>query len=226
MDDATDSNGRNVQADLSSKQTIAQRISAEVAARILGGELKPGAPLREQEMSSRYGVSRHVIREALRLLAAEGMADYSSFKGARVPLLTRADVEDIYRARDFVEVSALRQSGAGVARTLAQIHQQYSQAVGRADWDAAFALDVDFHAAIVACAGSERISQWHRELMRGMRLAHLVSPRFNEQGLAESVDHHARIVLALTAGDAEAGAQALHDHLVLSERMITGDSGA
>ena len=61
---------------------------------------------------------------------------------------------------------------------------------------------------------------------RGMRLAHLVSPRFNEQGLAESVDHHASIVLALTAGDAEAGAQALHDHLVLSERMITGDGGA
>lgn len=214
-----------MQVDQPNRLTIAQRICAEVEERILGGELKPGSPLREQEMSSRYGVSRHVIREALRLLAADGMADYSSFKGARVPRLTRREVEDIYRARDFVEVCALRQGGADAARTLARIHQQYSEAVARSDWDAAFALDVEFHAAIVACAGSERIGQWHRELMRGMRLAHLVSPRFREQGLAESVDHHARIVLAMAAGDPDAAAQALHDHLTLSAQMVTGDDG-
>ncbi len=203
------------------KSTAAERISSVLSERILQGEFAAGAPLREEDLATEYHVSRHVIREALRALVAHGMAEYSSFRGVRVPRLTKADVEDIYRVRRLIECGAVLSSVIEPdIQRIAKTHGQFSEAVYDGDWRAAYNLDIEFHSSLVAMSGSQRLISWHRELMHGLSLAHLVAPSFAGKSLDESVPQHAEIIVGLTASDASRAAAALEKHLSCAECVI------
>lgn len=206
---------------LTIRHTTAERLAAELREEISSGRLAPGAPLREEELARTRGVSRHVIRETLRLLASEGLAEYSAFKGARVSFISADDVRDIYGARRLFEVGALRALGGTEFQNLATIHGQYAQAVDQCEWNDAFRLDMEFHGAIVAAANSNRVAAWHKELFQALSLAHLVRPEFRENGLSSSVAQHAEIVVALAANDFERAERALLHHLSHAESLLT-----
>lgn len=205
------------------RATITQRLAAEVGELILGGAHAPGAPLREGELAARYGVSRHVVREVLRTLAADGLVDYTSFRGARVPVLSKADARDIYRARRMVECSPEAMSVLPDARAINRIHREFTAAVMVADFPRAFELDVSFHQTILAASGSPRASAWLTGLMQALRLAHLVAPSFNQQAFVASVAQHSAIVEAIKAGDSEDARQAMRRHLDAAERSLIED---
>jgi DNA-binding GntR family transcriptional regulator len=199
------------------RATITQRLAAQVGEQILAGAYPPGAPLREAELAARYDVSRHVVREVLRTLAADGLVDYASFRGARVPVITEADARDIYRARRMLECGAEAMSPLPDRETIGRIHRQFTAAVDAADWPRAFALDVEFHMAIVAASGSARALAWLSGLLRDLRLAHLVAPAFNRQAFVDSAAQHGEIVAAMEAGDAAAARAAMRRHLEAAE---------
>lgn len=206
----------------SHRSTITERIAALVRQRVLDGTLRPGTPLREEDLGREFQVSRHVIREALRVLAADGLADYSSFKGARVIRIAPSDVKDIYAARQFIEQAAIAKARIGPsAGRIGAIHAQFGAAVAAKSWSRAFDIDVEFHALIVESAGSARLSEWHRSLFQSLRLAHLVSPAFQEEGLSVSVPEHAEIALALMAGDLPRARENLELHLAHAEKQLT-----
>ena len=207
------------------RATITQRLAVEVRELILGGAYAPGAALREGELAARYEVSRHVIREVLRTLAADGMVDYASFKGARVPVLTEADARDIYRARRMVECGPEAMSALPDPTFIGRIHREFAGAVKARDWRRAFDLDIDFHAAISGAAGGGRASVWLEGLQRDLRLAHLVAPSFNEGAFVASVAQHEAIVAAMEAGDAEAARAAMKRHLDAAEQSLLDDMG-
>lgn len=189
---------------------------------ILAGALKPGAPLREEELARQFDVSRHVVREVLRLLAADGLADYSSFRGSRVMHLSPEDVRQIYGARRFIELNAVRSPAGPIdGAALARVHQEFSSAVERAAWREAFDLDLAFHARIVEAANNQIIGEWHRALVQRLRLAHLIAPAFQEAGLTRSVAEHAEIALAVAAGDMTRALRALETHLVHAEQQLS-----
>jgi len=204
------------------RSTITERISALIRQRVLEGMLLPGTPLREEDLAREFSVSRHVIREAFRLLAADGLADYSSFKGVRVTRVAPSDVNEIYKARQFIEQAAI--TGAKKAPDAPRIvatHAAFAAAVAEKAWTKAFDLDIEFHALIVALADSARLSEWHRGLFQGLRLAHLVSPAFQEEGLTASVPQHVEIALALAGGDFVRARSALEAHLADAEKQLT-----
>ena len=205
------------------RATITQRLARHVREAILAGAYAPGAPLREGELATRYEVSRHVIREVLRTLAADGLVDYASFRGARVPVLTEADARDIYRARRMVECGPEAMSVLPDRRAIAAIHRDFTAAVKAGDWTRTFELDIDFHAAIMAAAGSPRASAWLAGLLRDLRLAHLVAPSFNRQAFEASVAQHGEIVAAIEAGDAAAARAAMRRHLDAAECALLGE---
>ena len=203
------------------KATGAERVADSLRARILHGQFPAGAPLREEELAAHYQVSRHVVREVLRKLAAEGIAEYSSFRGARIPLLAAEDVTDIYRARQFIECgSLLAAAGRIEVRRLAEIHGSFEAAVVGGQWDDAFEHDFDFHACIVSAGGSDRLAAWHKGLLRSLKLAHLAAPDFQSRGLTMSVPQHAEVVLALAAADIPRAGRALERHLADCECLL------
>ena len=205
------------------RATITQRLAMQVRALILAGVYAPGAPLREGELAARYEVSRHVVREVLRTLAADRLVDYASFRGARVPVLTEADARDIYRARRMVECSSESMSALPDREAIGPIQRAFTAAVKAGDWSRAFDLDVDFHGAIVAAAGSARSSAWLAALMQDLRLAHLVAPSFNGLAFVESVAQHDEIVAAIEAGDADGARAAMKRHLDAAECALLAD---
>ncbi|MGI5461184.1 GntR family transcriptional regulator [Streptomyces sp. CA-249302] len=87
-----------------------ERVVAYLRDAILGGELKPGDRIRQEDVAAKLDTSRVPVREALRMLEAEGLTEHEPHKGARVPRLTRHEVEMIYRMRERLEPLALVES--------------------------------------------------------------------------------------------------------------------
>lgn len=93
-----------------SSDVSSARVAAYLREAILGGQLRPGDRIRQQEVAARFGASRLPVREALRILEAEGLTELAPHKGARVPRLTQHEVDVIYQMRERLEPLALAES--------------------------------------------------------------------------------------------------------------------
>lgn len=87
-----------------------QRIADHLRAAILGGEIGPGERIRQEDVARRLSASRLPVREALRMLAAEGLVEHETNKGARVPRLRPHEVDVVYQMRERLEPLAIAES--------------------------------------------------------------------------------------------------------------------
>jgi DNA-binding GntR family transcriptional regulator len=87
-----------------------QRIANHLRSAILGGVLGPGDRVRQEDVAQQLGASRLPVREALQMLAAEGLIENEPNKGARVPRLGMHEVDVMYRMREQLEPLALAES--------------------------------------------------------------------------------------------------------------------
>jgi len=87
-----------------------QRVADYLREAILSGQIAPGERIRQEDIAERFGASRLPVREALRILEAEGLTEHHRHKGARVPKLDMHEVDVIYRMRERLEPLALAES--------------------------------------------------------------------------------------------------------------------
>ncbi len=124
---------------------------------IIAGELRPGAPLRQELLADRFATSRMPIREALRILEAEGLVVLIPHKGATVAPLDPVELEEVYEMRVAAEALALRRaipelSNAQIDRA-ARI-QDRAETSGLIEFGA---LNKAFHMALYAPCGRPRL---------------------------------------------------------------------
>jgi DNA-binding GntR family transcriptional regulator len=105
-----------------------ERVADHLRQAILGGAIGPGERIRQEVIAQRLGASRLPVREALRMLEAEGLIENETNKGARVPRLGRHEVDVMYQIRERLEPLAIGESiphlsGADLRR-LGEIQQQ------------------------------------------------------------------------------------------------------
>lgn len=93
-----------------SVRAASARIADHLREEILRGELRPGDRIRQEEVAERFGASRLPVREALRMLEADGLTEHEAHKGARVPRLSQHEVEVIYQMRERLEPLAIIES--------------------------------------------------------------------------------------------------------------------
>jgi DNA-binding GntR family transcriptional regulator len=86
------------------------RIAAYLREEILHGRFRPGDRIRQEDIAERFGASRLPVREALRMLEADGLTEHEPNKGARVPRLSAHEVDVIYQMRERLEPLALIES--------------------------------------------------------------------------------------------------------------------
>ncbi|MGB4688947.1 MAG: GntR family transcriptional regulator [Candidatus Nanopelagicales bacterium] len=91
-------------------QSASQRIAQILEVEILSGVIDPGTRIRQEEVAERLGSSRLPVREALRILAANGLIQLETNKGARIPQLDKGEVDVLYRMRERLEPLALSES--------------------------------------------------------------------------------------------------------------------
>ena len=134
------------------------RIAAYLREAILSGEIAPGQWIRQEDVAARLGASRLPVREALRMLEAEGLTEHAANRGSRVPLLDAHEVDVVYRMREQLEPLALTESLPHL--TDDQIaHLEDVQERIEADGDLAqfLVLDREFHLSSYAGCPSDRL---------------------------------------------------------------------
>ena len=123
-----------------------QRVADHLREAILDGDIGPGQRVRQAVVAEQFGASRLPVREALRMLEAEGLIEHEANKGARVPLLDMHEVDIIYQMRERLEPLALSQSiphlTAGDMRALEQIQDEIET---NSDVRGFLQLDRQFH---------------------------------------------------------------------------------
>ena len=93
-----------------STAAASERVAESLRQAILSGEIVPGQRVRQEEVAGRLSSSRLPVREALRILEAEGLIEHRANKGARVPRLSMHEVDVVYQMRERLEPLALSES--------------------------------------------------------------------------------------------------------------------
>lgn len=189
-----------------------ERAYATLLDEIQTGALAPGTVLGEVEQSTRLGVSRTPLREALRRLASDGLVVQAS---ARVTVVAGIDADDIralFELRQALETQAARNAARrGDRRAFDDLADEFA-AADLTDADTYYALIGRFDTAVDAAVDNPYLSAALRSvrthLVRVRRMA-----RFNPLRLSASAGEHGLIARAIGAGDPELAAHATHVHL-------------
>ncbi len=188
-------------------------IAEQLRADIIAQRDKPGSTITESAVAVRFGVARPTARLAIERLVAEGILRREAHQAARVPVLGRDDIIDLFEARAIIE------SAAVAALTTVPV-------TARGSGDSA-ADDIAFHRALVAGQSSPRLTRMHNLLLGEIELCigqvhaeHLVSA-------SDMAAQHQRILDALTAGDPASAARLTREHIeyardALLERTTRG----
>lgn len=126
--------------------TASVRVAAYLRDLILRDELKPGARIRQEDIAERLGASRLPVREALRMLEAEGLTEHEPNRGARVPRLSMHELDVIYRMRERLEPVALAESLPQLDdEDLTRLEDLQEQIESNSELDRFIELDRAFH---------------------------------------------------------------------------------
>jgi DNA-binding GntR family transcriptional regulator len=186
-----------------------------VKRRIIEAELRPGQRLIERDLADELGVSRIPLREALRLLAAEGLVVLVPRRGVLVSPFTPADIRDLFDVRESLEVLAARlaatRANADGLRRLRRSLDAALRATGEGDELEIAARNVAFHAEIVALSGNALLESMMRPL--DARLLWLFRLTAEHDPLRQCVEHE-ELYEAIAAKDPGRAAESARRHVV------------
>jgi len=138
---------------------VTQRIANHLRTAILRGTIGPGERVRQEDIAQQLGASRLPVREALQMLAAEGLVEHEPNKGARVPWLSMHEVDVMYRMREQLEPLALAESlpslTPGDFLRLDEIQDEIETGV---EVDRFLELDREFHLRTYSACGIEQLT--------------------------------------------------------------------
>ncbi len=200
--------------------TAPETIAAALRADILTGATKPGTLLRQEDLAARFAMSRIPVRDALRLLEAEGLVTIATNRGAQVSRLSRNEVAEIYHLRSLLECNCLGLAIPRMSQTdldrIERIRQRAEIDAATPEWNAG---DWSFHEALYRPSGHDR----QIEMIKGLRttsdlyaVAHRALPKERKRWLAD----HRAIVAACRRGRTADAVAALSSHLAAARDFV------
>jgi DNA-binding GntR family transcriptional regulator len=190
---------------------------------ILDGTFPPRTQLSEVALSQQLSVSRGPIREAMQRLLQEGLLRGERNRGVFVVDLGESDVRDIYLARSAVErTAAALVVSSGTDEDFGVLQSMVDQLAAAVDsnWVEMTKLDLQFHLALVAAAGSPRLDRMFRTLMAESQLCIVRLEPFYP-GREEVVHEHQAILDAIRARDLAEADRLLAAHMDVSATRLT-----
>ena len=194
-------------------RTTAEFVEATLREAILTGVIAPGTPLRQEELAETFGVSRMPVREALRQLEAQALAEFHPHRGAVVAEISASDGADIGAIRMALEPMALRLSlPALTAADLDQAEELITEMDGEADPGRMGELNRRFHMTLYARAGRPRLlALTEQHLLAADRYLRF---QFAALGyLPRSQDEHRALLAACRTGDADTACRLAEEHV-------------
>ncbi|HWE08894.1 MAG TPA: GntR family transcriptional regulator [Solirubrobacteraceae bacterium] len=199
-------------------ESAADRAYRWLRARILNGTFAGGRLLSEGEVADAVQVSRTPVREAFLQLAAEDMLELYPKRGALVVSVSAAELREVLVARTLLEpwaagLVAGRPDRTAVAAALRSVTEAARQALDGHDEEGFQEADRQFHQQLLVAAGNQLLAAFYASLrdrqLRGGMMAVYNDPARG----AESMAQHDSIAAAIEAGDADAAAAVMTEHL-------------
>jgi DNA-binding GntR family transcriptional regulator len=203
-------------APLAPTEPIARQITRALRQAIVTMRLRPGEMLSEQDIATRFGVSRQPVREAFIKLSEAGLIQVLPQRGSQVVKISRSAVEDARFIREAVECAVVREASLRVTREAVAVLNdsiaRQRRAAKTKDAIGFFTLDEEFHKLLAELAG--RPSAWHvvedaKPQMDRVRFIDMT----DVMPVKVVIDQHVAIINAIKAGDPVAAEAAMRDHL-------------
>lgn len=194
-------------------RALYEEVAELLRQRIFRRELEPGSWIDELKIAEEYGISRTPLREALKVLAAEGLVTMKVRRGAYVTEVSEKDLADVYHLLSLLEsdaagVVAERASGPQRAE-LKALHQELEDALP--DRDRFFAINEAFHLRLLEIADNRWRLQMVTDLRKVMKLNRHNS-LFKTGRIEESLAEHRGVMEALNARDGALAMQRMREH--------------
>jgi DNA-binding GntR family transcriptional regulator len=202
---------------LIARQSLHEALVSPVRDMILDGELRPGEKVVEEALCDRFGVSRTPIREALKVLAAEGILEIIPHRGTIVAQITEAQVTELFPIMASLERLAGRlacknASDRAIAKARA-IHDRMAVEYSAGDERAYLKSNREFHECIFAISRNEALLSYYRQILVRIRSCRFIARKSPEQW-RQAMEDHGAIIAALEARDVERLGNLMEAHIV------------
>ena len=191
------------------------QVIAELRQAILTGRLKAGDRLVEGKLADELGVSRNPVREAIRVLASEGLVDVAARRGASVAVMSDQEARETIEVRALLEGQnarlAARRHDKELIKRIEAVLKKGTAAVTAGRFDQLFQLNQQFHDALAAAGQNTVLGELLQKLRD--RTAMLFAP-MSPTRQSRSWNEHAQILRAIIDGDERAAAALAADHVM------------
>jgi DNA-binding GntR family transcriptional regulator len=199
-----------------------EAVLASLRARILDGVIKPGVRLPEAELAADFGVARPTVREAIQALCHEGLLVRERNRSAKIPVLTRDEILDLFSVRIPLECLIVR---AVIERKPPLEPARKAMAVMEAlpddaGWSQVVSADGAFHQALVSAVGSPRLERLYAALSGEIRLCVAQLRPSWASPSAIGREHH-EVLDVIESGDVQAAEARMTAHLERAVRDLT-----
>ncbi|HEX7658986.1 MAG TPA: GntR family transcriptional regulator [Pseudonocardiaceae bacterium] len=221
-------------------RTTTQSVTERVRAKVLDGELSPGSRLQERQLAAALGVSRTPVRDALQVLASEGLLDYSPHSGYIVRRFGLSEVLDSFDVRIALEGMASRKLAEigpspetiellteNVRRSLEVVDVEQWTSNSRTRW---LELNLEFHDTILNAVGN-------RYLIRGVQDARGIpriydhflrsyagydelAQRYTHDQVRQAVSDHRRLLEAITESQPDRAEFLMREHIFVNREQL------
>ena len=204
-------------------RALYQEVAELLRQAIFERRLEPGSWIDEQKLAAEYGISRTPLREALKVLAVEGLVTMKLRRGAYVTEVSRDDVAQVYHLLALLESDAAAtvatQASEAQREQLRQLHARLEKQVRQRD--AFFATNEQFHLALLDIAGNRWAMQIVTDLRKVMKLNRHHS-LFKQGRLSDSLAEHQALMQAIAARDAERARALMQAHFAQGLEAAAG----
>lgn len=193
-------------------EDVAERLREQIFAH----ELAPGSWLDEQNLAASLGISRTPMREAIKVLASEGLVTTKMNKGAYVTEVDRRDLEQIFTVLSLLEGQAAKETAIKATEDqltqLDNLHHRLEKAAADRDIGQFFEINVKFHELIQEIAGNKWMNGVIEDLRKVLKLQRRDSLTRSGRLLSSLVEHR-EILQAILKRDPQASELAMRKHL-------------
>jgi DNA-binding GntR family transcriptional regulator len=194
-------------------RALYEEVAELLRQRIFNRELTPGSWIDELKLAEEYGISRTPLREALKVLATEGLVTMKVRRGAYVTEVSERDLADVYHLLALLESDAAGvvavQATPSQLKELQGLHDELEKAAGNRE--RFFEINEAFHMRLLEIANNRWRDQMVADLRKVMKLNRHNS-LLKSGRIEESLAEHRAIMQALAARDADATAQRMREH--------------
>ena len=203
--------------------SLHHEVADRLRERIFDGELQPGQFLDEPALSETLGISRTPLREALKVLTAEGLLRHEPRRGCFVREVTERDLDEIFPVIALLEGrcahEAARNASDADLLALQTLHDRLQARADAGDIPGYYAANHAIHEAIITLADNRWLALVIADLRKILRLARL--QQLHAPGrLRQSLSEHMAVFAALRARDPEGAEAAMRTHLTRQREAL------